>query len=45
MMWESLSRLALPPETSVYCGHEYTVSNGRFAVTVDPDNDELAGKR
>jgi len=45
VLWESLLRLrALPDDISVYCGHEYTVSNGRFAVTVDPDNDELAEK-
>jgi hydroxyacylglutathione hydrolase len=38
-MWHSLSRLrALPPETRVYCGHEYTENNARFAVTVDPQN-------
>jgi hydroxyacylglutathione hydrolase len=42
-MWESLLRLAaLPPETRVYCGHEYTLSNARFAVTVDPLNVALA---
>ncbi|WP_275586898.1 hydroxyacylglutathione hydrolase C-terminal domain-containing protein, partial [Serratia marcescens] len=36
-MWESLSRLAaLPPETQVYCAHEYTASNARFALSVDP---------
>jgi hydroxyacylglutathione hydrolase len=35
-MWSSLSRLAaLPDETSVYCAHEYTASNARFALTVD----------
>jgi len=45
ILWESLLRLrALPDDISVYCGHEYTVSNGRFAVTVDPDNDELRAK-
>jgi hydroxyacylglutathione hydrolase len=39
MMFASLMRLAaLPAETSVYCGHEYTLANGRFAITVDPDN-------
>ena len=32
---------ALPPETEVYCAHEYTQSNARFAVTVDPDNQAL----
>lgn len=41
-MWESLSKLAaLPPETVVYSGHEYTQANGRFAETVDPDNPAL----
>jgi hydroxyacylglutathione hydrolase len=37
-MWASLSRLAaLPDETTVYCAHEYTASNARFALSVDPD--------
>ncbi len=41
-MHAALQRLAaLPPETRVYCGHEYTLSNARFAVTVEPDNAEL----
>ena len=41
--WESLSRVkALPPETLLYCAHEYTASNARFAVHADPDNAELA---
>jgi hydroxyacylglutathione hydrolase len=36
-MWASLSRLAaLPDETKVYCAHEYTASNARFALSVDP---------
>lgn len=36
-MWGSLSKLAaLPPETRVYCAHEYTASNARFALSVDP---------
>ena len=35
-MWASLSRLAaLPDETTVYCAHEYTASNARFALSVD----------
>jgi len=35
----SLERLAnLPRETLIYCGHEYTQANGRFALTVDPEN-------
>lgn len=42
VMHESLSKLErLPADTSVYCGHEYTLSNARFALTVDPDNAEL----
>ena len=41
-MWTSLSKLAdLPPETKVYCGHEYTLANGHFAVSVDQDNAHL----
>ena len=41
----SLGRLmALPDETLVYCAHEYTASNGRFAVTVEPDNADLAAR-
>jgi hydroxyacylglutathione hydrolase len=37
-MWASLSRLAaLPDETRVYCAHEYTASNARFALSIDPD--------
>jgi len=42
--WASLSRLkALPGETSLYCAHEYTASNARFASHADPDNAALAG--
>lgn len=45
MMHETLMRLAgLPGETLVYCGHEYTQANARFALTVDPDN-VLLGER
>jgi hydroxyacylglutathione hydrolase len=41
-MHESLSRLMrLPDDTRVYCGHEYTVSNIRFARAVEPDNAAL----
>ncbi len=35
---------ALPDDTRVYCGHEYTVSNLEFAAHVDPDNDAVARK-
>lgn len=41
-MWASLRKLmALPPETVVYCAHEYTQANARFALTVDPENEAL----
>ncbi len=41
-MWTSLSKLAaLPDDTRVYCAHEYTQSNARFALTVEPDNAAL----
>lgn len=42
-MWASLKKLRdLPGDTRVYCAHEYSLSNARFAVTVDPDNPDLA---
>ena len=42
VMWPSLMKLrALPDETKVYCGHEYTEANIRFAVTADPENAAL----
>ena len=41
-MWESLSILAaLPSETLVYSGHEYTTSNAAFALTIEPGNEAL----
>ncbi len=41
-MWGSLSKLmALPDDTIVYCGHEYTLSNAKFALTIDPTNEAL----
>jgi hydroxyacylglutathione hydrolase len=44
-MWKSLSRLrTLPESTNVYCGHEYTQSNARFALTVDPANVDLKAR-
>jgi len=44
-MWNSLSKLAaLPPETTVYSGHEYTQANAKFALTVDPDNPALTSR-
>jgi hydroxyacylglutathione hydrolase len=45
-MWRSLGKLrTLPPETRVYCGHEYTQANARFAVTVDPANPALVARK
>src|SRR5678815_2122178 len=45
MMHASLMRLAaLPPETRVYFGHEYTASNLRFAAAVEPDNPRIAAR-
>lgn len=42
VMYESLKKLAaLPAATVIYCGHEYTLSNARFALTVDPTNSAL----
>ncbi|MBX9591615.1 MAG: hydroxyacylglutathione hydrolase [Hyphomonadaceae bacterium] len=42
MMWQSLKKLmALPKDTTVYCGHEYTQSNARFALTIEPENAQL----
>ncbi len=42
MMSESMKKLAaLPDETAVYCGHEYTLANGRFALGIDPENKAL----
>jgi hydroxyacylglutathione hydrolase len=45
MMHASLSRLAaLPPETIVCSGHEYTAANAKFALTIDPDNPALISR-
>jgi hydroxyacylglutathione hydrolase len=44
-MWRSLSKLArLPDDALAYCGHEYTQSNARFALSVDPDNPALKAR-
>ena len=44
-MWASLSRLAaLPPETMICSGHEYTAANGRFALTIEPGNSALISR-
>jgi len=45
MMWASLEKLlALPDTTAIYCGHEYTETNGRFALTIEPDNRDLVSR-
>ena len=44
-MWESLQKLAaLPPRTTVCSGHEYTMTNAKFALTIDPDNPALISR-
>ncbi|MCA0977734.1 hydroxyacylglutathione hydrolase [Qipengyuania flava] len=41
--WDSLDRIRqLPPETTLYCAHEYTQANAKFALHADPENPELA---
>lgn len=35
---------ALPDDTQIWCGHEYTLSNGRFALKVDPSNEALKAR-
>jgi len=44
-MWNSLSKFRdLPGQTQVYCAHEYTQANAAFAVTVEPDNENLVSR-
>jgi len=41
-MWSSMRKLKkLPADTTIYCGHEYTLSNAKFALSVDPENAKL----
>jgi len=45
MMWQSLTKLrALPDDTRLYCGHEYTQANISFAMTIEPDNAALLAR-
>lgn len=45
MMWDSLSKLMkLPDDTKIYCGHEYTLANGKFALTLEPNNADLQSR-
>jgi len=42
MMWNSLQKIArLPKDTELYCGHEYTVANAKFALAIEPNNQKL----
>jgi len=42
MMYNSLQKIAaLPPKTLIYCAHEYTLNNLKFALTIDPTNESL----
>ena len=44
-MWQSLLKVrALPPATIIYCAHEYTLANAKFALSVDPDNESLQAR-
>jgi hydroxyacylglutathione hydrolase len=44
-MWTSLQKIMqLPDETRIYCAHEYTQSNGRFALSMEPDNPALLAR-
>ncbi|MGD9967813.1 MAG: hydroxyacylglutathione hydrolase [Hyphomonadaceae bacterium] len=44
-MWASLQRIAaLPGDMTLYCAHEYTQSNARFAITIDPANRALQAR-
>ena len=44
-MHRNLKRLAaLPPETRIYCAHEYTLSNARFAATAEPENEAIRSR-
>ena len=46
MMWDSLSKLAaLPDDTLICSGHEYTLSNAAFAITIEPDNPALVARK
>jgi hydroxyacylglutathione hydrolase len=44
-MWQSLLKLRdLPDDTEIYCGHEYTAANIKFALTIEPDNTVLQAR-
>ena len=44
-MFRNMARLsALPAETQVYCAHEYTLSNGKYAIRAEPENRDIAAR-
>ncbi len=44
-MYKSLAKIAaLPPDTSIYCAHEYTAANLRFALELEPENRQLSDR-
>jgi hydroxyacylglutathione hydrolase len=44
-MYSNMQRIAsLPDDVRIYCGHEYTLANARFAAHVDPQNTDVAGR-
>ncbi|MDE2463245.1 MAG: hydroxyacylglutathione hydrolase [Alphaproteobacteria bacterium] len=45
MLWRAMEKLmTLPDATRIYCGHEYTLNNGRFALSLEPDNAALRAR-
>jgi hydroxyacylglutathione hydrolase len=44
-MWDSLGKImALPDETQIFCGHEYTLTNGKFCLRIEPGNNDLQSR-
>jgi hydroxyacylglutathione hydrolase len=44
-MFASLQKIkSLPPETEIYCGHEYTQANGQFALSLEPENADILNR-
>lgn len=44
-LWKSLQKLRkLPPKTEIYCGHEYTQTNGRFCAAIEPGNSDIKSR-
>jgi len=45
MMWDTMQKfIAMPADTLVYSGHEYTASNAKFALTIEPNNPDLIAR-